>query len=121
MMEMEQEIKALGFQFDVFGKNTIVVTGLPAEASGRNEMELVEGLLEQFKQNQATLSVPLQDNLARSLARRTAVRRGQVLAQEEMESLTDRLIACHNPNYSPDGSTTFFIFETSKIETHFRS
>jgi len=121
MMEMEQEIKALGFQFDVFGKNTIVVTGLPAEASGRNEKELVEGLLEQFKQNQATLSVPLQDNLARSLARRTAVRRGQVLAQEEMESLTDRLIACHNPNYSPAGSTTFFIFETSKIETHFRS
>ncbi|MBL7850163.1 MAG: DNA mismatch repair endonuclease MutL [Cyclobacteriaceae bacterium] len=121
LMELEQEIKALGFQFDVFGKNTIVVTGLPAEASGKNEKELVEGLLEQFKQNQATLSVPLQDNLARSLARRTAVRRGQVLAQAEMESLVERLLASHNPNYSPDGSTTFFIFETSKIETHFRS
>lgn len=121
MMEMEQEINALGFQFEVFGKNTIVVTGLPAEASGRNEKELVEGLLEQFKQNQATLSVPLQDNLARSLAKRTAVRRGQVLAQAEMESLVERLFACHNPNYSPDGSTTFFTFETSKIETHFRS
>ena len=121
IMEMEQEIKALGFQFEVFGKNTIVVTGLPAEASGRDEKELVEGLLEQFKQNQQTLSVPLADNLARSLARRAAVRHGQVLAQAELESLVDRLFACHNPNYSPDGSTTFFIFETSKIETHFRS
>jgi len=121
VMEMEQEIKALGFQFEVFGRNTLVVTGSPSEASGRDEKELFEGLLEQFKQNQSTLSVPLQDNLARSLARRAAVRPGQTLAQAEMESLVERLFACHNPNYSPNGSTTFFIFETSKIETHFRS
>lgn len=120
VMEMEREIKSLGFQFEVFGKNTIVVNGLPTEATGRNEKELFEGLLEQFKQNQATLSVPLQDNLARSLARRAAVRMGQVLSKEEMDSLVDRLFSCHNPNYSPDGNTTFFIFETSKIETHFR-
>jgi len=120
VMEMEREIKSLGFQFDVFGKNTIVVTGMPAEASGRNEKELFEGLVEQFKQNQASLAVPLEDNLARALARRASVKRGQALGQQEMESLVEQLFASHNPNYSPDGSTTFFIFETSKIETHFR-
>lgn len=120
VMEMEREIKALGFEFEAFGKNTLVVTGMPAEATGKNEKELFEGLLEQFKQNQATLTVPLQDNLARSLARRAAVKMGQALSAEEMESLVERLLASHNPNYSPDGSTTFFIFETSKIETHFR-
>lgn len=120
VMEMEREIKALGFEFEAFGKNTLVVTGMPAEATGKNEKELFEGLLEQFKHNQATLTVPLQDNLARSLARRAAVKMGQALSAEEMESLVERLLASHNPNYSPDGSTTFFIFETSKIETHFR-
>lgn len=120
VMEMEREIKSLGFQFEVFGKNTVVVNGIPTEALGRNEKELFEGLLEQFKQNQAALSVPLQDNLARALAKRAAVRMGQVLSKEEMESLVERLFSCHNPNYSPGGNTTFFIFDTSKIETHFR-
>ncbi len=120
VMEMEREIKALGFQFEVFGKNTVVVTGMPIEATGKNEKELFEGLLEQFKLNQSALTVPLQDNLARSLAKRSAIRMGQVLSQEEMDSLVDRLFSCHNPNYSPDGSTTFFIFDTSKIESHFR-
>lgn len=120
IMEMENEIRALGFQFEVFGKNTLVVTGMPAEAAGRGEKEMFEGLVEQFKQNQAALSVPLEDNLARALARRAAVKLGQPLPQEEMASLVDRLFSCHNPNYSPDGRTTFFIFETSKIETHFR-
>ncbi|MDZ4715283.1 MAG: DNA mismatch repair endonuclease MutL [Cytophagales bacterium] len=120
IMEMEREIKALGFQFEVFGKNTVQVMGLPAEAVGQNEKELFEGLLEQFKQNQSELSLPLQDNLARALAKRASIKKGQVLSRKEMESLVEQLFSCQNPNYSPDGNTTFFIFETSKIESYFR-
>ena len=120
VFEMEGEIKALGFQFDVFGKNTLVVTGMPAETAGRNEKELFEGLLEQFKQNQSSLSLPLRDNLASSLAKRAAIKNGQKLSREEMDSLVEGLFSCRNPNYSPEGNTTFFIFETSKVESHFR-
>jgi len=120
VMEMEREIKALGFQFEVFGKNSLLVTGLPIEAAGKNEKELFEGLLEQFKHNQSALTVPLEDNLARSLAKRAAIKVGHVLTREEMDLIIQRLFSCHNPNYSPDGDTTFFIFETSKIESHFR-
>lgn len=120
VMEMELEIKGLGFQFDVFGKNTLVVTGIPAETSGKNEKELFEGLLEQFKQNQSTLSLPLRDNLACSLAKRAAIKNGQKLSVEEMNALVEGLFSCRNPNYSPEGSITFFIFDTSKVESNFR-
>lgn len=119
VMEMEKEIRALGFQFDLFGKNAIIVTGVPAETAGKNEKELFEGLVEQFKQNQATLNLPLQDNLASALARRAAVKAGQKLSKEEMVSIVEGLFSSHNPNYSPDGSTTFYIIETSKLESHF--
>ncbi len=120
VMEMELEIKGLGFQFDMFGKNALVVTGIPAETTGKNEKELFEGLVEQFKQNQSTLSLPLRDNLACSLARRASIKSGQRLSHEEMNALVEGLFSCRNPNYSPEGSTTFFIFETSKVESHFR-
>ncbi len=119
VMEMEKEIRALGFQFDVFGKNAIIVTGVPAETAGKNEKELFEGLVEQFKQNQATLNLPLRDNLASALARRAAVKAGQKLSKEEMVSIVEGLFSSHNPNYSPEGSTTFYIIETSKLESHF--
>lgn len=119
VMEMEQEIKGLGFQFDVFGKNTLVVTGMPAETAGKNEKELFEGLIEQFKQNQSTLTLPLRDNLASSLARRAGIKAGQKLTYEEMDSLIAGLFSCRNPNYSSEGNTTFFIIETSKIENYF--
>ena len=119
VMEIEQEIKALGFQFEVFGKNTIVVNGMPAETLGKNEKELFEGLLEQFKQNQTSLTLPLRDNLARSLAKRASVKTGQELSREQMDSLVTGLFSSRNPNYSPEGNTTFFIIETSKIENYF--
>ena len=118
ILEMEQEITALGFRFEVFGKNTLLVSGIPSEVKG-NEKELFEGLIEQFKRNQAELAVPVRENLARSLARRSSVKTGQKLSGAEMNSLVDSLMICANPNYSPEGSTTFFVFDTSKIENYF--
>ena len=119
VMEMEQEIHALGFRLDVFGKNTLVVNGIPANLPGGREKELVEGLIEQFKSNQKELSVPIQENLARALAKRSANKAGKRLAMEEMHALLGSLFACKSPNYSPDGKPTFFIFELSKIESFF--
>lgn len=119
VMEMEQEISALGFRFEVFGKNTIIVRGIPANLSSGREKELFEGLLEQFKINQSELALPLQENLARALARRACIKTGQKLGRHEMETLIDTLFACRTPNYAPDGRPAFFIFEMNKIESYF--
>lgn len=119
IMEMEQEIAALGFRFEVFGKNTLQIHGIPANLSTANGTALFEGLLEQFKINQSGLSIPLNENLARSLARRAGIKAGQKLTKEEMQSLIDRLFACNTSNYTPDGTPTFFIFELRKIESYF--
>ena len=119
VMEMQQEIEALGFRIEVFGKNTVLVNGVPGNISSRNERDLFEGLIEQFKINQSELSVPLGENLARALAKRASIKTGQVLIREEMKALIDQLFVCSSPNYSPDGRPTFFIFDMSKIESYF--
>lgn len=119
VLEMEQEIAALGFRLEVFGKNTLVINGIPTNLPTGGGKELFEGLLEQFKINQSELSVPLKENLARSLAKRACIKAGQKLVKEEMQALIDSLFACSTSNYSPDGMPTFFIFELSKIESYF--
>jgi DNA mismatch repair protein MutL len=116
VLEMAQEISALGFRFEVFGKNSLLINGIPTHVQSGNERDLFEGLLEQFKINQSELSIPIADNLAQSLARRAAIKSGQFLQKEEMQSLIDQLFACKTPNYGPDGKQVFFIFELSKIE-----
>jgi DNA mismatch repair protein MutL len=118
--EMQQEIEALGFKIEVFGKNTFIVNGIPGNVSTGREKELFEGLIEQFKMNQSELAVPIRENLARSLAKRASLKSGQPLERQEMQSVVDNLFACSTPNYAPDGKPTFFIFGLNKIETYFR-
>ncbi len=118
VMEIENELVSLGFRFEVFGKSALLVSGVPV-GCGSNEKELFEGLIEQFKKNQSELELPLRDNLAMALARRTSVKSGQKLVAEEIESIVEGLFACSKPNFSPDGRPTFFTFETSKIESYF--
>jgi DNA mismatch repair protein MutL len=120
VLEMQREIEAIGFRFEIFGKNTLVVNGTPANLPAGREKELFEGLIEQFKINQTELAVPIQENLARALAKRASIKSGQKLIKEEMKSLLNGLFGCSNSNYSPDGNATYFIFELTKIESYFR-
>lgn len=120
IMEMEQEIKALGFRFEVFGKNTVVINGIPSGISSGKEKTLFEGLIEQFKFNQSELTLPIRENLARALARRSSLKVGDKLNEEEMKSLVESLLACQAPGYSPDGETTYFILDLVKIGMYFK-
>jgi DNA mismatch repair protein MutL len=119
IMEVEQEIKALGFRFEIFGKNTLLINGVPANLKFVSEKQLFEGLVDQFKHNQSELSLPLQENLARALSKRASVKPGQKLEREEMQELLSGLFSCKTPNYSPEGKPTFYIFELSKLESYF--
>jgi len=119
VMEIEDEIRALGFQFETFGKNTISINGAPSDVDA-NQKELFEGLLEQFKKNKSELSLDNRENLARSLAKRSCLKSGQRLDLKEMNILIDQLFACANPNYAPNGQLTFFVVDLEKIQKFFK-
>jgi DNA mismatch repair protein MutL len=119
LMEMEEEIKSLGFVYNIFGKNTIVVNGIPADIPNANEKNLFESLIEQYKQNQTELRLEKKENLARALAKRSAIRPGTKLTLTEMNSLIDQLFACKMPTYAPNGNLTLVLMTTEKIASMF--
>ncbi len=119
VMGMQDEIKALGFVFNDFGKNTIVVNGIPSDAAGASEKDLFESLVEQFKYNKSELKLDVKENLARSLARRSSLKSGIKLSQEEMKTLIDQLFACSNPNYAPGGNLTYVLLDLNTMEGYF--
>ncbi len=115
LTEMEEEIRALGFVFGVFSQNTVVINGIPADVQSGSEKELFEGLIEQFKMNKSELKIDKNENLARSLARKSAIRTGTKLTLLEMNTLIDELFACKFPNYAPNGNLTIVTMEMGKI------
>ena len=117
--ELKEEITALGFNFEIFGGQTILVNGIPSDLNGGNEKELFEGLIEQFKRNKTELSVSNTENLARAMSKRSAVKINSMLQKEEIDALIDQLFACDQPNYTPSGQPTFVILSLDKIGEFF--
>ena len=120
ILEMKDEIEALGFLFEIFGKQSIVINGIPADILSGNEKVLFEGLIEQFKFNKSTLSLSNHENLARSLAKRSTVKQGKKLEMEEMHIMIDKLFACENPNYAPDGRVTYKVLSMDQLANSFK-
>ncbi|MFP5080466.1 DNA mismatch repair endonuclease MutL [Pedobacter sp. JCM 36344] len=99
------DIKSLGFEVREFGKNTLVIEGIPVDlgSANFNETQLFEHLIEGFKNSQQDLKLDKRDALARSMARNSAIKSGTVLGQEEMNTLIEQLFACKTPNFSISG------------------
>ncbi len=113
------EINQLGFDIEEFGRDAFIVRGVPADlASGQDEQILIDKLLGQFKENHA-LSLGSRENIARSMARSAAVKRGQPLSVAEMQQLIDQLFACEAPFSSPAGKPTFITYELDEIRRRF--
>ncbi len=102
--ELLPDFQALGFQIRDFGKNTLVIEGVPADIPENNDLAIMlEELIEGFKNNHSILKLDKRDNLARTLAKNSAIKAGTTLETEEMNDLIDQLFACQMPNMAING------------------
>jgi len=114
--ELLPDIQSLGFQIREFGKNTMVVEGIPADISSKaSEVEMLEHLIEGFKNNFTLLKLNKRDNLARTLARNASIKTGTHLSREEMNNLIDQLFACEMPNSSISGKPVIITFTLEEL------
>lgn len=119
-LELKEEISQLGFEFEQMGDQLLVIQGVPSELAPCNEQEVFEGLIEQYKHNAKKLDLPKKESLTRALAKRTANNKCQTLKNEEMDHLMDRLFACEQPNYTPEGNPTYVLLSLDQITDWFK-
>ncbi|HSI90967.1 MAG TPA: DNA mismatch repair endonuclease MutL [Adhaeribacter sp.] len=120
LLELQQEFQDLGFQLSEFGQNTLVVNGIPSDVPPNSEKELLESLLEQYKNNLSSLKLDKRESLARAMARRVAARFANRLSELEMNALVDKLFACQTPNYTPDGRKTLVMLDKDRLQEFFK-
>ncbi len=119
LRDIIEEVNRLGFEIAEFGGNTFAIHGSPAELRGGHAEEiLLEKVLTQYKGN-LELQLGTRDNLARSMARNAALRRGHSLTSQEMQDLVDRLFACAVPYNSPSGRKCFIQFDLEELQKQF--
>ncbi len=120
MLELLPAAKMLGFDIEVFGQGAFIIHGIPADLAGAvEETRLIEQLLHQYRENM-DLELNIKENIARSLARSAAIKKGQQLEPAEMQMLIDKLFACAMPFKSPSGKNCFITFELEELEKRFQ-
>ncbi len=120
--ELEEDIRALGFNLAEFGKNTYAINGIPTDAATQKEVsakQLLEQLLEQYGHHVDELKLDRREGLAQSLARSMSIKPGKVLHPEEMHHLIDALFACEIPYYAPNSKPTIITFTLEELDQQF--
>ena len=109
------DLTNVGFDLSDLGGNSFAINGVPAGIEGIDPVRLLCQMVEDVNGVRGQLST-LNAQLALSLARSAAIPYGQILSNEEMETVINELFACSNVNYTPDGKAILCILPQADIE-----
>jgi DNA mismatch repair protein MutL len=117
--ELLPDLGRLGFEITPFSGRTVKVEGVPGDVQVGRERLILEEVLEQYKAYRDGLQLHVRDNLAKSLARRSAIRVGKTLSEAEARSLIDQLFTCEMPYACPHGRPTLVKVSMEELERRF--
>ena len=119
LKELVPDLRSLGFDLELFSGRSAVVRGVPADIRPGDERRILDDILEQYKSYQSELQIKGRENLAKSIAHRSAIRTGARMSAKEMRMLIDQLFMCEMPYASPHGRPTMIKISIEELDKRF--
>ena len=117
--ELQVHLERLGFDIKLFGKNTVVIEGIPADVRIGNERKILQDVLDEFKNNEHTGISDVRDNLAKSFACKAAIKAGDKLNITEMVVLIEHLFLTKMPFVCPHGRPVIVKIPLEELDKRF--
>ncbi len=119
LLDITPFLEHIGFIIKAFGKNTVVVEGVPSGLRIRNDEKVLLDILDEFKREKKD-SIDIRDNVAKSFACHSAIKAGEPLSLEAMNSLIDQLFATREPYFCPHGRPVIITLSIDELDRRFR-
>lgn len=119
VQEILEDIKNIGFDLEIFGKNTLSINGVPAGVEEGNCEKIIDGFIEQMKNNANEISTNNKEKLANSMALSACIKSGRKLTVVEMDELFDQLFACDTPYHTPNGKPVIVKIDEDELNQRF--
>lgn len=110
------ELNAMGFDLSDLGHHSYGLNAVPTGMDGIDYVQLVKDMVSDTIGKGVGNLDEIHASLALSMARYAAIPQGQVLSNEEMETIVNELFACSNVNYTPNGKAVLCILPQREIE-----
>jgi DNA mismatch repair protein MutL len=112
-------LEKLGFDIKLFGKNTVVIEGIPGDVRVGKETTILQDILDEFKRNEHQEKIDARDNVAKSFSCKAAIKAGDRLNTSEMISLIDQLFAVSMPYVCPHGRPVLIKLSVEELDKRF--
>ena len=116
LQKVMPEMEHLGFDLSDLGGGSYAVNGIPSGIEGVKIDTLIKDMVTSAMESGSLNTDGINHSLALSLARSAAIPPGQVLSNDEMESIVNELFTTSNVNYTPDGKSILCILKQQEIE-----
>ncbi len=117
--ELMPDLLRLGFDMRLFGKNTVVIDGIPADVRIGKERKILQEVLDEFKNNEHSGMKDVRDNLAKSFACKAAIKAGDRLNVTEMVVLIEHLFLAKMPYVCPHGRPVIVRIPLEELDKRF--
>ncbi len=117
--ELVPHLEKLGFDLKPFGKNTVVIEGIPADVRAGSESQILQDVLDEYRNNEHAQQIDARDNLAKSFACKAAIKAGDRLTTTEMLILIDQLFATRMPYVCPHGRPIVVKISVDELDRRF--
>ena len=119
LKENIETLSELGFVFDEFGGNTMLLRTVPFIFGKNMPKEVVHDVLAQLGEKSNALDQIKEEKIIRS-ACRAAVKARDVVHENEMKKILDDLRLCRQPFTCPHGRPTMIQFTVPELEKKFK-
>ena len=114
-----EEVSSLGFDISSLGGSTYAINGAPIGLDGLSPVALLKDIIASQLEQTASAKEKIHEGIALSMARKVAIVIGQILTNEEMNTLVGELFKSDEPARTPDGKLIIYILSDSELGRFF--
>jgi DNA mismatch repair protein MutL len=120
-LEHRELLAELGVKVEPFGGNTLLIAGYPAMLANISPAEILRALLERIMSGgKQPDRRDLLDDLLHTIACKAAIKAGDRLAPEEIDSLLQQRHLVDDAHHCPHGRPTALVFTREELDKQFK-
>lgn len=117
--ESKEWLEKIGFSINELSGRTVVIEAIPADVKVGHESKILIQILDYYRENEGSKYQP-HEKIAAAFACKNAIKSGDKLSLEEMNSLIDQLFATKEPYFCPHGRPVIITFGLEELDKKFK-
>ncbi len=112
-------LASIGFELEPFGPNTYVIRSVPALLADESPQEVLNGIIADLEAEQLPGQADIENKIITRVCKQAAIKAGQILSHDEMQSIIRQLERCKSPLTCPHGRPTMIHMSSEQLAREF--